>query len=165
MYKKKRALIVKEISDKQRSDIPRSSIKLGQRIGRGASGEVYLIFLFQFLSFSLFYFSPSPMTLSFTIKRFNAVFRGTEVAVKVLSAKNLSQTALQQFQLETAIMTGLRHPNIILFMGSCFDKLNEQFLLVMELCARGSLYDVLYNKSIALQSELQLHLAYQIVQV
>lgn len=35
----------------------------------------------------------------------------------------------------------------------------------MELCARGSLYDVLYNKSISLSTELQLHLAYQIVQV
>eukprot|EP00026_Physarum_polycephalum_P013265 Phypoly_transcript_13646.p1 GENE.Phypoly_transcript_13646~~Phypoly_transcript_13646.p1 ORF type:complete len:311 (+),score=20.81 Phypoly_transcript_13646:1-933(+) len=41
IYRRKRALYVKEIRNKQRSDIPRSSIVLGKRIGRGASGEVY----------------------------------------------------------------------------------------------------------------------------
>lgn len=134
-YRRKNARIVKEIAEKQRSDIPRSAIKLGTRIGRGASGEV-----------------------------FTALFRGTEVAVKRLSAKNLSASALQQFQLETAIMTGLRHPNIILFMGSCYDKTTEEFLLIMELCSRGSLYDALYNKNINLNLDLQMHMVSQILQ-
>ena len=36
-------------------------------------------------------------------------------------------------------MASLRHPNTILFMGMCPDPP----LLVMEWCARGSLYDLL----------------------
>lgn len=33
--------LLKDISARQRSDIPRSELKLGEQIGRGASGAVY----------------------------------------------------------------------------------------------------------------------------
>lgn len=38
---KKRRATIKEVQDKQKSDIPRNAIKLNQKIGRGAFGEVY----------------------------------------------------------------------------------------------------------------------------
>ena len=36
-------------------------------------------------------------------------------------------------------MSSIRHPNVVLFMGLCF----EPPCMVSEFCARGSLYDVL----------------------
>lgn len=135
IYNKKRKQFVKEMVDKQRSDVPRSDIQLGKRIGRGASGEV-----------------------------FTAQFRGTEVAVKRLIAKSVSRSIIQEFQLESAMMCSLRHPNVVLFMGSCYDLDSQEMLLVMEFMSRGSLYNVLHDPNIALPFELQLHMAYQTAQ-
>jgi len=39
-------------------------------------------------------------------------------------------------------MSQLRHPNVAIFMGACVDE--GQVAVVMEYCARGSLYDVLH---------------------
>lgn len=44
--------------------------------------------------------------------------------------------------------SGLRHPNLVLFMGSCHDKQTKEMFLVMEFMTRGSLHDVLHNKSV-----------------
>ena len=46
-------------------------------------------------------------------------------------------TALNTLQI--AIMSSIRHPNVVLFMGLCL----EPPCMVSEFCARGSLYDVL----------------------
>ena len=84
------------------------------------------------------------------------MFRGTEVAVKRLVATSSSKDAVDEFMLETAIMwyvvkridsmiqwhdnletlltlcySGLRHPNIVLFMGSSFDPLLKEMMLVL----------------------------------
>lgn len=46
------------------------------------------------------------------------------------------------------LYSGLRHPNIVLFMGSCYDSSSGEMLLVMELMSRGSLNDVLNNPKV-----------------
>lgn len=42
----------------------------------------------------------------------------------------------------------LRHPNVILFMGSCMQPNN--YMMVTELMPRGSVYDVLHDKNVQL---------------
>lgn len=133
--KRRKATLLKGIAEKQRSEIPRNDIKLLERIGRGASGQVS-----------------------------KAMFRGTEVAVKRLVTTSSSKDAVDEFMLEAAIMCGLRHPNIVLFMGSSFDPIMKEMLLVMEYMARGSVHDVIHNPKICMPYELKLHLALQAAQ-
>jgi serine/threonine protein kinase len=166
-FNRRRKQMLKDLTDRQRSNIPRNEIKLMDRIGRGASGTVY-----------------------------KAMFRGTEVAVKSILTGASSSAAVEEFMMETAIMwyvfvslclhiafemiprlmncitcaaltvlfSALRHPNIVLFMGSCFDLNQKEMLLVMEFCSRGSLHDLLNDPKVTLQYELLLHLACQAAQ-
>jgi serine/threonine protein kinase len=109
---------------------------------------------------------------------YTALFRGTEVAIKRMIPKDINTNMLRQFKLETAIMCTLRHPNIVLFMGSCIGMdylafINRivlthlfvdggEMLLIMEYMNRGSLYSVLHDSGVLLPLSLRLHLAYQI---
>lgn len=45
-------------------------------------------------------------------------------------------------------MISLRHPNIILFMGACFEK--NQLSMVTEFMPHGTLHNVLHNHKIHL---------------
>lgn len=128
----KRNKAIKDVSDRQRSVIKREDLTLNNVLGRGASGVVH-----------------------------KAMFRGTEVAVKRVLATNTSKDAVTEFELETAIMAGLRHPNIVLFMGSCFVPEEKEMLLVMEFMEKGSLNDVLHNPTINFSFEMALHVATQ----
>ena len=46
---------------------------------------------------------------------------------------------VEELRKEAALMAGLRHPNIVLFLGVSLDPA----CMVTEFCARGSLFDVL----------------------
>lgn len=131
-HKRRHAQLVKQVSERQGSEVTRAEFKLYQRIGRGASGDVY-----------------------------KALFRGTEVAVKSMTISQTNPAVIEQFQLETSIMCSLRHPNIVLFMGSCLDIVEKEMFLIMEFMQRGSLYDVLHNSQIAMPYDLQVHIAVQ----
>ncbi len=50
---------------------------------------------------------------------------------------------VEDFRRECEVMSRLAHPNIILFIGACFEQGN--LMLVTELCSRGSVADVLYR--------------------
>ena len=50
---------------------------------------------------------------------FEAKYLGTHVAVKKLHAVQLTDKVLLDFKKECSIMKKLRHPNLVLFMGSC----------------------------------------------
>lgn len=126
----KRRKIIKEVSERQHSNISREDIVLNQAIGRGAAGIV-----------------------------FKGMLRGTEVAVKCLMAETVTLEVLEEFELESAIMAGLRHPNIVLFMGSCLVPETKEMLLVMEFMEKGSLNDILNNNKISLPFELLVHIA------
>jgi serine/threonine protein kinase len=67
------------------------------------------------------------------------LFKGKEVAIKVLSATNIEQE-LVEFQKEFAILTSLNSPYMISFFGAVVE---DYLMMVMELCEKGSLYDVL----------------------
>lgn len=100
--------------------IPFDSIALQGVIGGGAFGQVW-----------------------------RATWRGTPVAVKLLSSvcQNQSATsALQTFDDEVFMLATLRHPNICMFLGACTESPNRA--IVTELVSRGSLWDALRNASL-----------------
>jgi len=70
-------------------------------------------------------------------------FRGTEVAIKKVLSDKLSKDAVEELIKEAEIMTNLRHPNVVLFMG--FSRPPDCCLL-FEYIRRGSLYDLLYRE-------------------
>jgi tRNA A-37 threonylcarbamoyl transferase component Bud32 len=98
-------------------------IKLGQRIGKGSFGEVYL-----------------------------GTYLGTEVAVKKLPANKLSTQFMQEFAREAALMRGLRHPNVVQFLGATMDE--PDICIVTEYMAKGSLYHLLHDPKVAISWEM-----------
>ncbi len=72
------------------------------------------------------------------------------MAIKRIVTSDVSKSAIEEFNFETAIMCGLRHPNIVLFMGSCFEATTGEMFLLMEYMAKGSLHDVLHNVKVLL---------------
>jgi hypothetical protein len=74
-----------------------------------------------------------------------AVWRGTPVAVKVLTgsaqSKNVPRAILEEFAAEINLLKGMRHPNICLYMGACLEPPNRA--IITELAANGSLWDAL----------------------
>ncbi len=87
-----------------------------------------------------------------------AVLKGTVVAVKTFVGQDYYGDIRADFNREIALLTRLRHPNIILFIGACRTPL----CIITELAERGCLYDVIHQtpeemtwariKSIALDS-------------
>ncbi|KAL3778493.1 hypothetical protein HJC23_000506 [Cyclotella cryptica] len=74
-----------------------------------------------------------------------AKWKGTPVAVKVLTgsaqAETVPKAVIEEFIAEINMVSGMRHPNICLFMGACLDPPNRA--IVTELCENGSLWDAL----------------------
>ncbi|ETV72764.1 TKL protein kinase [Aphanomyces astaci] len=73
------------------------------------------------------------------------VYRGVlhstkQVAVKVYSPSEISESTILEFSQEAALCTALKHPNIVLFHGMCICP--PSICLIYELC-RGSLEDAL----------------------
>ena len=64
-------------------------------------------------------------------------YAGTPVAVKKMKIKGLPSKVLTEFHKECSVMKRLRHPNLVLFMGSCENDMD--LMLVTELMEYGSL--------------------------
>ncbi|KAM0030047.1 putative protein kinase TKL-CTR1-DRK-2 family [Helianthus debilis subsp. tardiflorus] len=74
---------------------------------------------------------------------YRGLWNGSDVAVKVYFGNQYSEKALQDYNKEIDIMKRLRHPNVLLFMGSVCSQ--DKLAIVTELLPRGSLYNVLHN--------------------
>eukprot|EP00002_Diphylleia_rotans_P031219 TRINITY_DN6477_c0_g1_i6.p1 TRINITY_DN6477_c0_g1~~TRINITY_DN6477_c0_g1_i6.p1 ORF type:complete len:1093 (+),score=163.52 TRINITY_DN6477_c0_g1_i6:121-3399(+) len=75
---------------------------------------------------------------------FRGDLRGVEVAIKKLTSAAIEKGSLVDFKQEISVMVGLRHPNILLYMGACFHP--QMTCLVCEFMEKGSLYDVLMDE-------------------
>ena len=75
------------------------------------------------------------------------VLNGKQVAVKTITPswedEDLEET-LEDFRNECATMSKLLHPNIVLFMGICFQQDPLQLVMVSELMPNGSLAQLLH---------------------
>jgi hypothetical protein len=99
---------------------------------------------------------------------FGEVFRarlwGTEIAMKTLRTDQFanSDVLLDELKKEVSILSQLRHPNVVLYIGACTQPPNV--CILTEWCARGSLYDVLHDYSIHINAKLIIDLAIGIAQ-
>ncbi|KAG5888425.1 hypothetical protein JTB14_020200 [Gonioctena quinquepunctata] len=103
---------------KDLNDIPRNQLRLSKAIGQGAFGEV----------FEGFYRQRPYDTVEML------------VAVKTLQEMSTSQAEMD-FLMEALIMSKFKHPNIVHFIGVCFDK--HPRYIVLELLTGGDLKNFL----------------------
>ena len=80
---------------------------------------------------------------------FKANYEGIHVAVKVI--KDISEKALERTRAEILLMKGLQHPQIVMFIGACWDEF--MMGIVLELVDNGPLANFLHNKKLHLSWE------------
>eukprot|EP01105_Mastigella_eilhardi_P007948 TRINITY_DN1967_c0_g1_i2.p1 TRINITY_DN1967_c0_g1~~TRINITY_DN1967_c0_g1_i2.p1 ORF type:complete len:618 (-),score=129.83 TRINITY_DN1967_c0_g1_i2:34-1887(-) len=108
-------------------DIDMKEVTLCERIGSGTFGDV-----------------------------FKARWRGAVIAVKKLAPQQLSEEFLQEFQREVDLMKTLRHPNVLMFMGSCMHP--PDVCIFMEYMCRGSLNSILRDLTVDIPWDLMFHM-------
>ncbi len=86
-------------------------------------------------------------------KVFKGIWKGLEVAVKRFIRQNFEERLMLELRVETAMLSSLRHPNIVLFIGSCVQRNNT--CVVSEYVERN-LYDILHNHSVKLSLKRKL---------
>ena len=74
-------------------------------------------------------------------------WQGKQVAIKKLTLKNLrvGDNNLSKFINEINIISSLRHPNIVLYMGASVDK--DNYYMISEYLPNGTLFDLLHNNN------------------
>lgn len=107
-------------------------IKLQEKIGEGGFGSVYL-----------------------------GTWEGKQVAIKKFHIKDVSRvkSTINKYIKEINTISSLRHPNIILYMGSTINK-NECYM-ISEYVSRGSLFDYLHLKKQKLNEIDQISICYE----
>jgi len=76
-------------------------------------------------------------------------WRGIPVACKFVYEKSFRQKSdIELFEQEVNILSSLRHPNVILYMGVCIDTKDK--IIVMEFMEKGSLHELLRKESLTL---------------
>ncbi|MCL7039014.1 hypothetical protein MKW94_026570 [Papaver nudicaule] len=97
----------------QEWNIDYSELTVGTRVGIGFFGEV-----------------------------FRGIWNGTDVAIKVFLEQDLTAENMEDFCNEISILSRLRHPNVILFLGACTRP--PHLSMVTEYMEMGSLYYLLH---------------------
>jgi hypothetical protein len=106
------AVYVRMSGDKEDDwEVDMAELEMGEQLGAGGYGEVH-----------------------------KAMWKGTEVAVKMMISETGSRELERNFKEEVRVMTALRHPNVVLFMAACTKA--PKMCIVMELMALGSMFDV-----------------------
>ncbi|TKY74427.1 Serine/threonine-protein kinase CTR1 [Spatholobus suberectus] len=95
-------------------EISWDDLRIKERVGAGSFGTVY-----------------------------HAEWHGSDVAVKVLTVQDFHDDQLKEFLREVAIMKRVRHPNVVLFMGSVTKP--PHLSIVTEYLPRGSLYRLIHR--------------------
>ncbi|KAL9256557.1 putative serine/threonine-protein kinase SIS8 [Drosera capensis] len=98
----------------QEWNIDFSELTVGTRVGIGFFGEV-----------------------------FRGIWNGTDVAIKVFLEQDLTPENMEDFCNEIAILSRLRHPNVILFLGACTKP--PRLSMVTEYMEMGSLYYLIHS--------------------
>lgn len=97
--------------------IDMKEVKFEELIGAGASAEVY-----------------------------KGIYRTVEVAIKKLKLGNKSASMVKEFKREVTVLSKLRHPNLVLFMGA--GRLPEGNMCILtEYCKGGNLFKLLHQST------------------
>ncbi|XP_064964427.1 serine/threonine-protein kinase EDR1 isoform X7 [Musa acuminata AAA Group] len=73
---------------------------------------------------------------------FRGIWNGTDVAIKVFLEQDLTTENMEDFCNEIYILSRLRHPNVILFLGACMRP--PHLSMVTEYMEMGSLYYLMH---------------------
>ncbi|KAG0485590.1 hypothetical protein HPP92_009669 [Vanilla planifolia] len=73
---------------------------------------------------------------------FRGIWNGTDVAIKVFLEQDLTAENVEDFCNEISILSRLRHPNVILFLGACMKP--PHLSMVTEYMEMGSLYYLIH---------------------
>ncbi|KAL7211624.1 hypothetical protein ACSBR2_014472 [Camellia fascicularis] len=73
---------------------------------------------------------------------FRGIWNGTDVAIKVFLEQDLTVENIEDFCNEISILSRLRHPNVILFLGACTKP--PRLSMVTEYMEMGSLYHLIH---------------------
>ncbi|XP_039127182.1 serine/threonine-protein kinase EDR1-like isoform X2 [Dioscorea cayenensis subsp. rotundata] len=73
---------------------------------------------------------------------FRGLWNGTDVAIKVFLEQDLTTENMEDFCNEISILSHLRHPNVILFLGACMKP--PHLSMVTEYMEMGSLYYLIH---------------------
>ncbi|EOX92856.1 Mitogen activated protein kinase kinase isoform 3, partial [Theobroma cacao] len=73
---------------------------------------------------------------------FRGLWNGTDVAIKVFLEQDLTAENMEDFCNEISILSRLRHPNVILFLGACTKP--PQLSMITEYMEMGSLYFLIH---------------------
>ncbi|KAK6141224.1 hypothetical protein DH2020_025021 [Rehmannia glutinosa] len=73
---------------------------------------------------------------------FRGIWNGTEVAIKVFLEQDLTAENMEDFCNEISILSRLRHPNVILFLGACTKP--PRLSMITEYMEMGSLYYLIH---------------------
>ncbi|KAJ4975238.1 hypothetical protein NE237_000344 [Protea cynaroides] len=73
---------------------------------------------------------------------FHGIWNGTDVAIKIFFEQDLTTENMEDFCNEISILSHLRHPNVILFLGVCTTP--HHLSMVTEYMEWGSLYHLIH---------------------
>jgi serine/threonine protein kinase len=92
---------------------------------------------------------------------FLGFWHGKKIAVKKLTVKNSKfMDNLNKFINEINIISSLRHPNIVLYMGASIEK--DNYYMITEYLPRGSLFDYIHRDRGKITEREQINIAYEI---
>ncbi|CAI9267716.1 unnamed protein product [Lactuca saligna] len=92
--------------------------------------------------------------------RYHAVWQGSDVALKLFSKEAHSHDFVVSFMHEASLMKRLRHPNILLFMGTVASP--QHICIVTEFLRRGNLFKLLHRKRARLDWRRRIRMAIDI---
>lgn len=127
-------------------------LKFVQKIGEG--GEIHLynninlsLFIFQILGFGQVYLG---------------IWNGKYIAIKKFNIKERHHVkySLNKFVKEINIISNLRHPNIVLYIGASIN--NNEYYMISEYICKGSLFDYLHVQKHKITESEQLSIAYEV---
>jgi serine/threonine protein kinase len=113
-----------------------------------------------------FYINFEELTLQTKVGEggFGEVFLGTwngkKIAVKKLSVKHYkNRENICRFINEINVISSLRHPNIVLYIGASIDK--DDYYMITEYLPRGSLFDYMRKEKSKFTEREQINIAYE----
>lgn len=75
---------------------------------------------------------------------FLGTYHGDQVAIKRFKKRRNKIMDIKSFLQEVEMLQGLRHKNIVLYMGVCIDK--SGYMMVTEYMERGSLFELIHTE-------------------
>lgn len=129
-----------------------SSLELGERIGSGAYGDVYRgTFLMSPVAVKMFHVNIAASASTPRNSQAGLVenedpsqmSRMMSMSALQRFASTNSQTKYKNFVREVEMMSVVRHPNLVLYMGACGDPVTP-LCIVSELFSGGSLFEYLH---------------------